>query len=149
MGFLLFILKFLNCKIKNALEPKPKDGERPCYHLDSQPPRGICLCGCVTPICAVVGAPSAFGRTKTLSARLRGHVPPAVPCPFSAAGTLCNVPVGVLFPSLPILYMKPNTKKVYNEALFLSRRTDSGLPFARLRFSLTILPLASIMESVV
>ena len=64
-----------------------------------------------------MGAPSAFGRPRTLCTRLRDHVPPSVPRPFSAAGTLC---CGLQERTLPILacdfYFRSNTAKIIQQA---------------------------------
>lgn len=86
----------------------------PCF---AHPSRDVPLRVRVPHPCAVMGAPSAFGRPRTLCARLRDHVPPSVPRPFSAAGTLC---CGLQERTLPILacdfYFRSNTAKIIQQA---------------------------------
>ena len=84
----------------------------PCFtHPSQNAPRGA-----LAP-CAVMGAPSAVGRLRTLCARLRDHVLRSVPRPFSAAGTLC---CGGGARTLPILacdfYFRSNTAKIIQQA---------------------------------
>ena len=86
----------------------------PCF---AHPSRDVPLRVRVPHPCAVMGAPSAFGRPRTLCTRLRDHVPPSVPRPFSAAGTLC---CGLQERTLPILacdfYFRSNTAKIIQQA---------------------------------
>lgn len=103
----------------------------PCYHLASSEPRGLGLCGCGGPHpAAVTGVPGALGRPRALSARLRGHVPPPAPRPFSASGTLFCVRGRRTLPIIACFYaICSKIPKVYSGRPFLSRKTAFTAPY--------------------
>lgn len=97
----------------------------PCF---AHPSRDVPLRVRVPHPCAVMGAPSAFGRPRTLCTRLRDHVPPSVPRPFSAAGTLCCGPGERTLPILAcwFLFSVKYSKNYTASAKFCQGKPPAG-----------------------